>query len=511
MTLDTRLTEAAAELRNTYEELGAPALDELRVVPFAPATAEPPRQRSRKLTGALAAAMVAVALVSAAVIFAPLSGDDTPDVAVTLPTVPTPTVPPPPTTTEAATAEPASANAPSVVSWTRVASQAAFASTGDYTFMNAVTVGGPGLVAVGADCQGTCTNYPGWENNANLDAAVWTSADGENWDRVAMPEEVAGGPGDQVLLDVVAAGPGLVALGYDDPNYDPRLAEDAGSAVLPTSSVFWVSTDGTEWERLLDAEAAYSGTEDVRIAAITPGGPGLVAVGQDGTHAAVWVSSDGIEWTRVPHDESVFGGPYDIGMSDVTERDGVIIAVGWDENGTTWETNIDNPAETRWERVAVWRSLDGLLWERIDPDNPAFGGGQVTREDPTNPTGGPSEANLVDAVPGGFVASGWSQFDRAVWISPDGLAWTRIADDDNSWVGGKVTSRIEGFITDGQRFTALPWEGPLQEPATWDNRYSVVIDHPLIVKADGVSYQGKLVAVGFDATEAAVWIGVWEE
>ena len=96
MTLDTRLTEAAAELRNTYEELGAPALDELRVVPFAPATAEPPRQRSRKLTGARAAAMVAVALVSAAVIFAPLSGDDTPDVAVTLPTVPTPTVPPAP-------------------------------------------------------------------------------------------------------------------------------------------------------------------------------------------------------------------------------------------------------------------------------------------------------------------------------------------------------------------------------------------------------------------------------
>ncbi len=33
---------------------------------------------------------------------------------------------------------------------------------------------------------------------------------------------------------------------------------------------------------------------------VTVGGPGLVAVGNDGFDAAVWISSDGVTWSRVP-------------------------------------------------------------------------------------------------------------------------------------------------------------------------------------------------------------------
>lgn len=507
MTIDTKLTEAADRVRNSYVVLEVPALEEgssiVRVLP-GHQESRPPRSRRFRAVLATAAAVAIVAVVfGATALFAPLGGEDAPSV-VDKP-------PPPPITTDATVAEPIAPNAPSAVSWTRVASQAAFVPTGEYAFMNAVTVGGPGLVAVGADCPGKCQNRLGWENNADLDAAVWTSADGENWDRIAMSEDVAGGPGDQVLLDIVAGGPGLVALGYDDPKLEARLTPEEFNAARPLASTFWVSTDGTEWERLIDAEAVYSGTGDVAVSAITSGGPGLVAVGHDGTHAAVWISSDGIEWVRVPHDESVFGGPYEVGMSDVTARDGTIIAVGTDRNGTTGETNFENPADTRWERAAVWRSLDGLKWERIDKDNSAFGGENVSRDDPTDPTGGPSTANVVQGVPGGFAATGYGQFERALWVSSDGHTWTRIADDDGSWVGGTASSPIEGFVTDGHRFTALVWEPPLQEPASWDNRYNVDLSHPVVVKTDGVAFDGKLIAVGFGPSEPAVWVGEWIE
>src|SRR5262245_36453049 len=68
--------------------------------------------------------------------------------------------------------------------------------------VTSMTVGGPGLVAVG------------WEiTNGQPDAVVWTSVDGTTWSRVQ--DEVLGGPGNQVMFDVTAGGPGLVAVGRD--------------------------------------------------------------------------------------------------------------------------------------------------------------------------------------------------------------------------------------------------------------------------------------------------------
>ena len=70
--------------------------------------------------------------------------------------------------------------------------------------MSSVTVGGPGLVAVGYDGL-----------FGDQDAALWTSPDGITWSRVPDDETALGGERDQRMESVTAGGPGLVAVGFD--------------------------------------------------------------------------------------------------------------------------------------------------------------------------------------------------------------------------------------------------------------------------------------------------------
>lgn len=179
-----------------------------------------------------------------------------------------------------------------------------------------VTVGGPGLVAVGEDSRG---------------AAVWTSSDGIRWTRVPHDADVFG---DGAMLDVVNVGTRLVAIG-----------------ALNGQRAMWTSSDGINWSVF-----------PIRpnINAITVGGPGFVAVGvrdkprgacgpgeAGDCHAVVWTSPDGVTWTKVPHDEAVFGGPDDKQvMNAITTVGSDLVAVG----------------------TSVWISPDGISWSRVqDP------------------------------------------------------------------------------------------------------------------------------------------------
>jgi len=97
---------------------------------------------------------------------------------------------------------------PDGLTWTRVPhDETVFGGPGTQ-FMASVVVGGPGLVAVGFD-----------ESDGDNDAAVWTSPDGLTWTRVPHDKEVFGGPDNQVMVSVVAGGPGLVAVGSDGASY----------------------------------------------------------------------------------------------------------------------------------------------------------------------------------------------------------------------------------------------------------------------------------------------------
>jgi hypothetical protein len=160
------------------------------------------------------------------------------------------------------------------IAWARVPNAEMF---GDrlMQMMNAVTVGGPGLVAVGYD--GAVNRY---------DAAVWTSVDGLTWARIPQDELVFGGSDVQGMNAVAAGGPGLVAVGYTR----TRTGFDA---------VVWVSADGQAWARVPHDGGVFGGLSSQEMSGVVAGGPGLIAVGHSmaitgwvprDSDAAVWVS-----------------------------------------------------------------------------------------------------------------------------------------------------------------------------------------------------------------------------
>jgi hypothetical protein len=333
-----------------------------------------------------------------------------------------------------------------------------------------VTVGGPGLVAVG------------WEvTNGGSDAAVWTSVDGATWSR-APDDGALGGPGNQVMRDVTAGGPGLVAVGRD--------SVAIGSETYAVAAV-WTSVDGFTWSRVSHDDAVFgraTGLPDdiFRMTAVTAGGPGLVAVGERGGESdqveysggwigdrpvgAVWTSVDGVTWSRVPHDPKVFGeweedkGPvsapmHGLGaaMRDVTTGGPGLVIVGdvyrggwgtgrgaaWtSSDGVTWslandqieavsveavtaggpglvavglasETPTPSPANETW-MAAVWTSTDGVTWSRVPPQPEVLGGPDFQNMSSVS-TGGP-----------GLVAVGESSQGPTVWTSTDGITWSRL-------------------------------------------------------------------------------------
>jgi hypothetical protein len=203
--------------------------------------------------------------------------------------------------------------------WSRVPHDESVLGGARVQTMSSVTVGGPGLVAVGSDSQGRAHN--------DSDAAVWTSVNGITWSRVHHDDEaVFGGIGFQKMFGVTVGGPGLVAVGSDQPGDDVPAGPSSAAAV-------WTSVDGITWSRVHHDEAVFGGTGGQAMAAVTTAGPGLVAVGSDGggydtrADSAVWTSVDGITWSRVTHDEAVFGGTR---MSSVTVAGRGLMAVGHD-------------------------------------------------------------------------------------------------------------------------------------------------------------------------------------
>jgi len=225
--------------------------------------------------------------------------------------------------------------------------------------MLSVTVGGPGLVAVGG--EGQYNHEIG--RFGSFDAVVWTSVDGTAWSRVSDVESVFGGNGGQELWSVTAGGPGLVAVGADRPasaeGQDPR----GGNAAV------WTSEDGFVWSKVPFDESAFGGDGWRRMMDVTAGGPGLVAVGLESTllggrpvdadvDPAVWTSVDGFTWSRVP-DEQV-DGIVEHGhqtMTSVAVAGPGLVAVGETSGG-----------------AGVWTSVDGITWSGVPFSEDVFGG-----------------------------------------------------------------------------------------------------------------------------------------
>jgi hypothetical protein len=108
--------------------------------------------------------------------------------------------------------------------WSRVPHDETVFGGGAEQSMFSVTVGGPGLVAVGWD-----------GSDEDFDAAVWTSVDGITWFRVPHDETVFGGDSTQTMEAVTVGGPGLVAVGRDGPGSDSSPPAPSSHAAVWTS------------------------------------------------------------------------------------------------------------------------------------------------------------------------------------------------------------------------------------------------------------------------------------
>ncbi len=316
---------------------------------------------------------------------------------------------------------------PDGTSWTRVTHAEGMFGGPDHQYMFDVVQGPGNAVIVGASGPGS-----------SLDAAVWTGG-GPIWKRAKHDAAVFGGTGDQVMLAVAAAGPGLVAVG------DDRSGGDADAAV-------WTSGYGAVWTRVPHSEAIFGGNYDQRMNEVTAGGPGVVAVGWDHgssiSAAAVWTSVDGTSWTRVPHSEAVFGGPGSQSMYGVAAGGPGLVAVGSDI------TNNESDA-------AVWTSTNGLTWTRVPHDEAIFGG--------------PSNQSMLDVTVGGpgLIAVGFDNDgvdrDAAVWTSPDGFTWTRVPHDEATF-GGVEVETMNGIAVNAAGFgvaAGTQWANYDYDAALW--------------------------------------------
>ena len=198
------------------------------------------------------------------------------------------------------------------------------------------------------------------------------------------PEAYQGGQAD--LLDVALTTVGLVAVGYDD------RAVTAGA---------WLSTDPRRWSRI----AAFPASDGSQAVAVTDGPGGVVAVGVSGDHAAAWWSADGRSWSAAADGPDLAWIPQ-ARMTGVASSPDGYVAVGY-------LGGLAGPIEARF-----WWSADGRSWSPGTLDGDAAG----------------TRVAAVEPLPGGgFVAVGATGDARAadgsaVWTSPDGRTWTRLAD-----------------------------------------------------------------------------------
>jgi len=336
------------------------------------------------------------------------------------------------------------------------------------------------------------------------------------WSRVC---DAAAGFDGALMWGATAGGPGLVAVGGEDEYSYWEDIDPTGDSAADGDAVVWTSPDGASWSRVPHTEAIFGGDGAQQMFGVTAGGPGLVAVGFDGTlgngagNAAVWTSPDGFTWSRVPHDEAVFGGVGVQRMLSVTVAGPGLVAVGYD-----W------PADTDLVDAAVWTSPDGVTWSRVPHDEAVFGGAgaqqmlSVTAGGPgLVAVGSDGPLDEVDGQGDALAA------DAAVWTSPDGVTWSRVPHDEAVF-GGAGEQRMRGVASGGPGLVAVGYDSSdfySMNATVWTSPDGVTwsrvphdaavfggagVQQMLSVTAGGPG----LVAVGFDGFPQGPWYAaVW--
>jgi len=301
------------------------------------------------------------------------------------------------TATPAATAPSTPTPAPTLPNWT------GFTETGavDNPFKG-MGSGSPEIIAYGSGFEGVGSIR---HSDHLADAVAYTSADGLRWTKVDLPVDDVGGASP---TDVAASGSRLVAVGQ-------RVGRDP---IDLTSSLVWVSDDGTHWHQLPGIQ--FDGLPVGGIAG-GPRGFEAWAGGLVGGSALFW-SPDGIIWTRSTTSDPLIEGSQIRGLRAFGD--------GWVATGARF------PGKDHEQCQGVsWWSPDGLTWhESALTGRPRLSGPEVA-------SGG------MLAVGGGNCALTFGWQPLTLWHSSEGLVWTKLKD--------YRLFRTESYLGDGQRVFRL--------------------------------------------------------
>jgi hypothetical protein len=315
-----------------------------------------------------------------------------------------------------------------------------------------------GFVAVGSD---------------NGMPMAWTSADGRLWQSAEPPPAPTDGIRVE-MFDVIAGGPGLIAVGTEtggNPCSASGPVELASTGEAAIRAIVWTTADGLHWTRVPDGHP-FDLAAMTRLVGI---GSTFVALGA-ATHACVnrgmtWTSTDGRGWT--PHVVSAFtvGGP-----TDAIGQGGRLVAVG--QSGCPTSAGCSG---------AAWTSSDGIAWTKgagkiagsygLTSVTATPGGflaagsdGQTTQGRFWTSTDGvswggpaatlPGSLGQLEPVSNGYVAAG----DSAIWASTDGSTWTDVTHGSLTThtqfslvAHGPSATIVFGILDDG---TLVEWAGP---------------------------------------------------
>ncbi len=199
---------------------------------------------------------------------------------------------------------------------------------------------------------------------------------------------------------------------------------------LPADTRIWVSPDGESWSAVELPDAVVTGnsgpfTGPVKVAA---GGPGLVAVGvtvydQDCFRGAIRRDIEAVCDGSAPRGSAVWTSQDAIAWTRVDEQpafDGAYMYSVAAGNGTLVAVGFVHDAGSQncdcvSGRSVVWTSQDGIAWSRLTNDDHVFG-----------------QSVMFDVTfgPNGFIAVGWKTNpdwnDPVFWHSIDGVNWNRI-------------------------------------------------------------------------------------
>jgi hypothetical protein len=361
------------------------------------------------------------------------------------------------------TRPPTATAAPVPAEWTLANT---FAEPNRPTFVFDATAWERGFVAVGARLDGFAGDVGPYAGQPIL----WISADGSSWEERALdieiPVEQPGAPVDarvghvvtlpdgrlMVIRSVYAAATAWtsldastwtpVDLGIGDTSVLDIDRGPTGLVLIGTSAEgleqIWFSTDGLQWELTREDPAA----DAAQLSSVAAGPEGFVVVGAhrtDTDRPYVLASADGRTWLEAPlqaaFEDDDF--PYDVAP----------LGPDWIATGFG--------AEQADQRTVVWRSANGLDWERdLGPVDPSG-------RDSYYATDIAGAGGLAVLSPAEARIGGPFQFPTLAWSTIDGVDWTGILPD-----GSYVTD----LITDGTTVVAVGTIGRGDSAAFWIRR-----------------------------------------